>query len=208
MKMPSWRKPEGRVRPNGRIALGLLLIGTGRPAGFAQFGRTLEAFGASLAPLLGFLIVLTCVIAVSGHPVEGLAAGLEGLCALLAPAVIAELFCLRWQRTEHWAMYANVLNCAQWLMLTILLLLLPVASVAVNLGLPVDWAGRLAMAAFAIYALWFHWFAARHVLKLSGLRALAVMLGVVFGTGLLLQVPPLLGGHSIPGAPNAARTAR
>jgi hypothetical protein len=181
-------------RPNGRVGLGLLLIGTGRAAGFAQFGATPEAFLASLAPLLGFLIVLCGLLAWSSRPLAGLMVFLTLLCCLLAPPVIADLFCRLWQRRQHWALYANVLNCAQWLMLAALLLLLPLASLGVSLGLPLDQVSRLTMAAFGLYVMWFHWFTARHVLDLSPLRALLVMLAVVFGTGLLLQAPVLLSG--------------
>jgi len=184
------RKP----RPNGRVALGLLLIGTGRPAGFAQFGANADAFLASLAPLLGFLIVLGGALAWSGHPVTAVTFFLTALCDLLAPAVIADLFCRLWHRRQHWALYANVLNCAQWLMVAALILLLAAASLTVAAGLSPSDAAMLLVTVFALYAMWFHWFTARHVLHISRGRALLVMLGVVFGTAMLLQVPAALAG--------------
>lgn len=198
MKLPDRKTRHGArpERPNGRVVLGLVLIGTGRPAGFAQFGGTREAFLASLAPLLGFLLVIGGVLAWSGHAATGAASVLSGVCDLLAPPVIGDLFCRYWRRRQHWALYANVLNCAQWLMLAVLALLLPLASLALSAGLSARVASALVMGIFGMYVLWFHWFTARHVLDLSRGRAALVMLGVVFGTGLLLQAPPWLAGRS------------
>ncbi len=205
MKFPGRRTTPraGSPPPNGRLALGLLLIGTGRPAGFAQFGGTTEAFLSSLAPLMAILIVIGGVIAWSGRPASGLMILLTGLCDLLAPAVIAELFCRLWQRQPQWALYANVLNCAQWLLPAALVLLLPLASLGMALGLSLTQASLLTMAAFGLYTMWFHWFTARHVLALSAGRALVVMLSVVFGTALLLQAPELLAGKKATSGPLA-----
>ena len=195
---PGRSGPPGRVRPNGRLALGLLLIGTGRPAGFAQFGATGEAYLASLAPWLAMLIVLAGLLAWTGRPLMAVTFFLVAVCNLLAPAVIADAFCRLWRFPERWAHYANVLNCAQWLVPAAIVASLPLASLAVAGGLPTDVAVRLLVAALAVYILWFHWFAARHALRLSAGRAVLVMLGVVFGTALLLQIPALLtGGSSI-----------
>lgn len=176
-------------RPNGRVALGLLLIGLGRPAGFAQFGGTAEAFLASLAPVLGFLIVLCGALAWAGHWLLGLTFFLVLVCDLLAPAVIADLFCRLWHRRQHWARYANVLNCTPWLIIAVFMVLLPVAAAAESAGLNPTAAAGLLMAALGFYGMWLNWFAARHVLDLSAGRALLVMLAVVFGTAVLIQVP-------------------
>ncbi len=200
MKMPRLLRPQGQPgveRPNGKVALGLLLIGTGRVAGFAQFGGSTEAYLASLAPLLGLLIVIGGVIAWSGQPLKGLATVLTGVCALFAPPVIGDLFCRVWQRRQHWALYANVLNFSQWLMAASFLLLLPAASLSLAFGATANQAATAVIVLFGVYVLWFHWFAARHVLDLSRGRALVVMLAVVFGTGLLLQAPALLAGRPI-----------
>ena len=185
-----------KPRPNGRLALGLLLIGTGRPSGFAQFGGNADAYLASLAPWLGLLIVVSGVLAWTGHPWQAAAFFLLAFCNLLAPAIIADVFCRLWDRRQHWALYANVLNCAQWLMLAAIVLLLPFASASVLFGLPQQSAAGLLLAVLAAYTLWFHWFAARHALQISAGRAIVVMLCVVFGTGLLLQLPLMLAGHN------------
>ncbi len=198
--------PQGGDRPrlNGRLGLGMLLIATGRPAGFTQFGATAQAYLASLAPWLALAIVLGGTLAVSGRPGLGLAFFLVALCNLLAPAVIADAFCRLWDRRQLWALYANVLNCAQWAFLGVLVLLLPVATMAVAAGLSQDGAARLLLAGLVAYGLWFHWFAARHALQLTRGRAALVMLGVVFGTALLVQAPTLLSGRRAAHAPDAA----
>ncbi len=203
MKFPMLNRPDRGTKPeraNGRVALGLLLIGTGRAAGFAQFGRNAEAFLASLAPLLAFLLVLGGVVAWAGHPWIGVSTVLTGVCNLLAPAVIADLFCRLWHRRQHWALYANVLNCAQWLTLAVLVLLLPLASLGLAMGLSVPQAALLLMVVFVLYLMWFHWFAARHALALSRGQALLVMLAVLFGTGLVTQLPMWLAGKPLASA--------
>jgi hypothetical protein len=190
MKKSEQARRDGR--PNGRLALGLLLVGIGRPAGFAQFGGSAEAFLASLAPLLGFLIVLCGALAWTGHWLLALTCFLVLVCDLLAPVVIADLFCRLWHRREHWARYANVLNCTPWLFIGLFLLLMPVAVTFESAGVNPAVAAALVLAVLGVYGLWFNWFAARHVLDLSRGRALLVMLSVVLGTALLLQVPVTL----------------
>ena len=197
MKIPRLRRDAPSGSPNGRVTLGLVLIGTGRADGFAQFGGTKAAFLGSLAPLLAFLIVFAGGLAWYGHLSLAATAFLSGVCDLLAPAVIGELFCRAWGRQQHWALYANVLNCAQWLMIAVFLLVAPLASLGMSLGLGLAQASLLPFTALGAYIMWFHWFVARHVLVLSRGRAAVAMLCVVFGTGLLLQAPSLLSGHGL-----------
>ncbi len=182
------------AKPNGRVAYGLLLVGLGKPAGFAQFGGSAEAFLSSLAPLLGFLIVLSLVLVWSGRTIMGVSFFLTMVCDLLAPAVISDLLCRLWQRHERWGHYANVLNCTQWLMAAALVILVPIEAVCVSAGASLEVATGAVLLVFCVYVMWFHWFAARHVLNLSSAKALLMMIAVVFGTGLLLQVPLMLAG--------------
>jgi hypothetical protein len=175
------------------VAFGLLLVGLGKPAGFAQFGGSADAFLASLAPLLGFLIVLSLVIVWSGRPLLGLSFFLTMVCDLLAPVVIAELLCRLWQRRDRWARYANVLNCTQWLWVVALAVLVPIEALCVSFGASLQVATGAVLVVFCLYVMWFHWFAARHVLNLSSAKALLMMIAVVFGTGVLLQLPLVIG---------------
>ena len=161
--------------------------------GLPRFGGSAEAFLASLAPLLGFLIVLSLLIAWSGRPVLGLSFFLVMACDLLAPVVIAEVLCRLWQRRDRWARYANVLNCTQWLWVMALAVLVPIEALCVSLGASLQVATGAVLVVFCLYVMWFHWFAARHVLDLSVAKALLMMIAVVFGTGLLLQLPHIAG---------------
>jgi hypothetical protein len=189
------------------VAFGLLLAGLGKSAGFAQFGGSTEAFLASLAPLLGVLIVLSLVLAWSSPLILALSFFLTAICGLLAPVVIADILCRLWQRQDRWARYANVLNCTQWLWACALAVLILVQAVFVSAGASMQVATGGMLVVFLIYVMWFHWFAARHVLDLSAAKALLMMLAVVFGTLLVLQLPLvpawLAGVHTVPLAPPA-----
>ena len=173
--------------------MGLFLLGTGRPAGLAQFGTDPESYLASLAPLLGLQIVMGLVFAVDAGAVHGALFFLIMVCNLLAPPVLAHLFCQWWTCLGRWPLYANVLNWSVWLMVSVAIILLPLARVTLAFGVSPMAAAGLLVGGLSAYALWFHWFLARHALALSRARALLVMAGVVFGTGLLLQVPIWVG---------------
>ncbi len=185
-------------RGNGRLIAGLVQAAFGRKSGFAQFGATSDAFLATLAPPFGFLIVLCGALAWAGYTVPALALFFVITCNLLAPAVITEAVCRLWQRREHWLRYANVLNCMPWVILGLLTLMMPLASLAVSAGVAPNHAAFGLLIATCLYGMWFNWFAARQILQLSILRALGVMLAGVIGTGLLLQIPAFvseLAGH-------------
>jgi hypothetical protein len=184
---------QGGPRPiNGKLVAGLIQAALGRKAGFAQFGATGEAFLATLAPPLAFLIVFCGALAFAGYAVPAIALFLVVTCNLLAPAVITEALCRMWHRREHWLRYANVLNCMPWLILALLTLLLPVASLAVSAGAAPNQAAAALLGATGVYGMWFNWFAARHILQLSVTRALGMMLAGVLGTGILLQLPAVI----------------
>lgn len=183
----------GDSPPRRRPALGLLLLGTGRAEGLTQFGADAESYLASLAPLLGLLIVMSGIFCLDAGVSRGLLFFLIPFCNLLAAPVIGHGFCVLWGRRARWPLYANVLNWSQWLMVAVVIVLLPLASFAVAAGLPVLTATLVLLAALQIYVFWFHWFLARHALALSRARALLVMAGVVFGTALLLHAPIWIG---------------
>jgi hypothetical protein len=187
--LPGARGSQPRRRP----ALGLLLLGTGRPEGLAQFGTDTDSYLASLAPLLGLLIVMSGIVCLDAGLARGLLFFLIPFCNLLAPPVIGHVFCAVWGKRERWPLYANVLNWSQWLMVAVVVVLLPLASFTVGAGLSVMSATLLLLGTLGVYVLWFHWFLARHALALSRARALLVMVCMVFGTGLLLHGPIWIG---------------
>ena len=181
------------------ILRGVLLLARGRAEGLRQFGDTPQAFLASLAPLIAFPLVGYLLLAAGGHGATAIAGLLGTLCALLAPPVISFELTRWWGRQELWLRYATAVNWCQWAIpLLASALLLVVYPVLAQL-LSDNAAGVAVIAAIAAYALWLHWFLARHALALSGARA-ALLVGLVnLGTALLVLGPRLLslgGGHA------------
>jgi hypothetical protein len=180
-------------QPKRRPAFGLLLLGVGRAEGLDQFGRDADSYLSSLAPLLGLLIVIALLFSVDAGFSRGGMFFLIVFCNLLAPPVIGHGFALWWRRLDRWPLYANVLNWSWWLMVCLVALLLPLSRLSLTTGILPVTAALLMLGVLTIYEAWFHWFLARHALQLSRRRALLVMLCVVFGTGVLLQVPIWIG---------------
>jgi hypothetical protein len=179
--------------PRRRPAFGLLLLGIGQARGLAQFGADPDSYLGSLAPLLALQIVMALLFMLKAGFSLALLFFLIVVCNLLAPPVIGHVFCSAWDRRASWPLYANVLNWSVWLMVGVLLVLLPAASMSLSVGLSPTAAASLVLGAISLYVLWFHWFLARHALGLSRARALLVMAGVVFGTGVLVQTPIWIG---------------
>ena len=194
---------SGRLRgqrPGAQTILrGVLLLARGRAEGLRQFGDTPQAFLASLAPLIAFPLVGYLLLAAGGHGTAAIAGLLGTLCALLAPPVISFELARWWGRQHLWLRYATAVNWCQWAIpLLASALLLVVYPVLAQL-LSDNAAGVAVIAAIAAYALWLHWFLARHALALSGARA-ALLVGLVnLGTALLVLGPRLLSlgaGHA------------
>ena len=180
------------MRGGGNPLFGILLLGRGKAAGLGQFGTTPNAFLASLAPLVAFPLVGALLLLLQGQGVEALTDLVEVLCALLTPAVLSHALARFWQREAEWLRYATAFNWCQWLMPIVLTLVLMLFGMGLQLGLPERAAGVGALGVLALYALWLHWFLARHGLALSGWRAAGLVAGVNLGTLVVLLVPSLL----------------
>jgi hypothetical protein len=167
-----------------RSGLGLMLLAVGRADGFTHFGTDTDAFLGSLAPLVAFALVSAGLVALSGRVLAAAELFLLSLIGLLAPAVIAEPLCKRWQRQAYWALYANILNWSK-------LLFLMVAPLAIGLAASVPAAGAVVALALLAYAFWFQWFVARGALRLSRTRALLLLLATQLGSNLLVLLPLL-----------------
>jgi hypothetical protein len=176
----------------GNPLAGLLLVGRGRRAGIALFGASVNAYLASLAPLIAFPLVGSFLLLASGGGLDAVTDFLEVICALLGPAVLSHLLARYWRREAEWLRFATAFNWCQWLMPVVLLVLLVVLGVALQAGLPRNAAGATALGALGMYALWLHWFLARHGLALSAWRAVVMVLWVNLGTLVLLLAPRLV----------------
>ena len=117
---------------------------------------------------------------------------LATLCALLAPPVLSFELARLWGRQNAWLRFATAFNWCQWVIPVIGTLLLVVLGTLAALGLPRTVASAALVLGLVSYGLWLHWFLARHGLGLSRVRAALLVLGVNFGTVLLVLGPRLL----------------
>lgn len=70
------------------VLVGIALLARGRAEGLAQFEDSVQAFLASLAPLIAFPLVRGVIAFSEGETVGTVTDLLATLCALIAPAVI------------------------------------------------------------------------------------------------------------------------
>jgi hypothetical protein len=170
-------------------ALGMLLLAIGRRSGFAHFGTDRDAFLGGLAPVLGFAIVTSSLRFLNGQYRFGLDAFCAALVLLLAPPVIADLFC-----------FAAIITWSQWLVMA----LGGILVITLNMAGPGQTSAQVAAQSMLlcaiVYAIWFTWFVARHALDVSRWRAAAVAFSVVFGSLLLLGAPFTIAGLPPPSA--------
>ena len=183
-------RPPNPRRPS--VLVGIVRILRGYPDGLAFFGNTPLAFLASLAPMTGLLLAGAMEGLVSGEGRDGVRELLPLLCALLTPPVLSYEFARLWQREAEWLRFATAVNWCQLLLPFVGMAILLVLSVLQSLGLPDDAANVLFAVCLGGYALWLHWFLARHGLALNGRRAAWLVLGVNLGTALVVFGPRLL----------------
>ncbi len=174
------------------ILVGILRVACGRADGLDRFGATREAFLASLAPLLAFPLVGGALLLLGGAGRAGAAQLLATLCALLAPPVLSFEVARLWGRRAAWLRFATALNWCQWAIPVVAVLLLAILAPLLTAFLSERGAVAATLGAIGCYGLWLHWFVARHGLGLSRLRAVALVILVNLGTGLLVLGPAFL----------------
>lgn len=184
--------PATRRASPGDIVAGIVLLARGRRAGLARFGATEQSFLASLAPLIAFPLVTSLLAMTQGRGAAVLADLLATVCALLAPPVISHALARAWRREDGWLRYATAFNWCQWAIPVIAMLVVLGMEALVAAGMPVPGAAAAAALALGGYALWLHWFIARHGLVLSGLRAAGLVALVNLGSAVLLLGPSLI----------------
>ena len=183
----------GGQRPRlGTIVVGITRLARGRADGFDHFGATREAFLASLAPLVAFPLVGAALMLLGGGGRNALSDLLATLCALLAPPVLSFEVARLWGREAAWLRYATAFNWCQWVIPVMASVLLVAGGILAGLGLPRGFVSAGVVFGLVGYGLWLHWFVARHGLGLSGLRAVAMVLGVNLATVALVLGPRML----------------
>jgi hypothetical protein len=174
------------------ILAGIFRLATGRADGFARFEPTHQAFMTSLAPLLGLPIVGFLMMLSNGLLRAGLSDLLATCCAVMAPPVISHALARAWGREAQWLRFAVAFNWCQWVIPMVVALVLLVAELAVESGMPIGVAAILATCLLAGYGLWLHFFLSRRGLGLSRGRAVLLVLAINIGTLLLAMGPRLL----------------
>lgn len=173
-------------------ALGIARVAIGRVDGLQQFGRTVQAFLGSLAPLLAFPIAGALFELFSAGWLSAVTTVVVSLILQLAPPVIAHALVVRWRREEAWLHYATAYNWCFWVLPLVAAALMVVFGTAVGAGLPVGLAANGVVIGFGLYSLWLNWFLARHGLGLPRGKAAVLVLLVNLGTLLLMVGPSLL----------------
>jgi hypothetical protein len=185
----SGRAP-GREPPN--MLLGVFHLACFDAGGFVHFADTAQAFLASLAPLIAFPLVGATLILLRGDAMSAATEFLATLAALLAPAVLSHPLAVAWQREREWFRYATAFNWCQWAIPIAAVGLLLIADVLVAAGLPRRIGALVLVLGLLSYALALHWFIARNGLRLTALRAAALVVLVNFGMAVIVLGPSLL----------------
>jgi hypothetical protein len=84
------------------ILRGLFLLAQGKASGMREFDSSVDAFYASIAPLIAFPLVVDGMSVVQGHWQTGILSFLGQLCAVLALPVMIQAFAQATGREARW----------------------------------------------------------------------------------------------------------
>jgi hypothetical protein len=171
---------------------GVWLLARGRAAGIKEFGNSVDALTASLAPLIAFPMVGAGITALDGQPKLAAVAFLARLCAVLALPVITYEFARLTKRDALWLRTTAALDWSFWLIIPLLLVAGFIGTGLVTAGLAVKYAEYAAMALLIAYMLWLQWFTIRAGLETTALHAAALVLANTIAVGALSAAPALM----------------
>jgi hypothetical protein len=172
------------------ILRGLWQLASGKRPGITEFGGTIEAFYASIAPLIAFPLVGAGVTALHGDWRLALISLLSRVCAVLAlPLVVYETARLL-GREKLWLRTATALNWAFWIVLPVFMLVVLLFATLAQTGLDQNSAFGISFGLAALYMLWNRWFILRAGLGLGGWQAVLVVVvaGIAVGSCTLLPL--------------------
>ena len=174
------------------IVRGILLICRGRADGLTQIGSGPDAFLSSLAPMIAFPLVGCVLMAIQGRIEGGISDFLASLVAILAPPVLSYSLARRWGREAGWYRFATAFNWCQWVLPVLGAILVILAGILVQAGLPLRPIVIALCCLLLAYAFWLHWFLARHALALGTGRAIMLVIVINLLTIALVAGPQLL----------------
>ena len=177
--------------PRGVIR-GIWLLARFKPEGFAAFEGTRQGFLNSLAPPLGLMLVACALLAVRFGFLGGLQLLVMFVVALLGPLVVGEWVATRMGRGEYWLRYATAFNWCQWAIPVVGVVAVFGAGLLAVGGAPEGFVRQVLRVVILGYVLALYLFLARHGLGLGWGPALAFVVAMHLGGGLLLVVPELL----------------
>jgi len=189
---------SGRKSDHHRVAgldvvMGILRLGCGQADGLGLFGDSVGHFTASLAPFIALPLVGSAIGLIDDAGIDIIGDLLAFWCSLLlAPAVLSWEFARKWRREGLWLRYATAFNWCIWAILVFAVLLLVAVSLLLNMGMSSDVGGSIFKYGVGAYALWLHWFLARHGLMLSRGRAALLVVLVSLLTSALVLAPVLV----------------
>jgi hypothetical protein len=140
------------------ILRGLFLLARGKTAGMAEFSPSMDAFTASLAPLIAFPLVGALVSATGGQWEFALVGFLSRLCSVLVLPVMVYEFARHTEREALWLRAATALNWSFWMMLPVLFIAAFLGAILVEAGLAMQEAEYAVLAVAGAYLLWYRWF--------------------------------------------------
>jgi len=178
--------------PRRSVIRGIYRLGRFRPEGFAEFEPSRQGFLNSLAPPLGLMLVACSLLAVQIGFLGGLQLLVVFVVALLGPLVVGEAVATRMGRGEYWLRYATAFNWCQWAIPVVGVLAVMGAGMLAVGGAPEGFVRQVLRVVILGYVLALYLFLARHGLGLGWGPALAFVVAMHLGGGLLLVVPELL----------------
>ena len=189
MKQPI-RRPVGGL-PRRVIAIGILMLARGQAEGLRHFDGTRKSVLSALTPLLAFILVGTVLAVMTGAGTDTLS-DLFGLAiGFLGQLVFSYEVARRWDRAADWLRFATAFCWCQWAGPLALAALLVAMAFMMAAGVPTETTAVIGMVLLFGYGIWLHWFLARTALRLTALRALALVLIVNALTSVLVFLPQL-----------------
>ena len=178
-----------------RILYGMTLLAIGRREGITYFAGTVEAFYASLAPWLAFLLVDSFLIFFQPNKIAIVIKLLLSFCALLLPPVVSQVYAYKWGCMPLWLRYITAAMWCNWVKVLVLLFsvvfVLPLLSTLVSQSTFIG----IVFILVVLYSVWIQWFVARIGLSVSGLRAAILYATVLLADFALCGIVMLLSPH-------------